>query len=140
MSDNTDERMNRHTSVLVDRSTDQGVCLENGSRCTRLSVYPFIRLSVCPSPGTTLIELVVVLAILGLLLGISGLALASLRPTAGDVRQAAIASARRDALQRGTAITIAADDSGGMLRFLPDGRAIGSDVDPLTGSVVSHAR
>jgi prepilin-type N-terminal cleavage/methylation domain-containing protein len=90
--------------------------------------------------GSTLIELVVVLAILGLLLGVSALGLWSLRHTPEDERLARIASARREALQRGSVVTIGADDSGRVLRFLPDGRAIGNEVDPLTGSVVAHAR
>jgi len=79
------------------------------------------------SAGVTLVELLVVLAVLGLVLGVSGLALASLHePRESDEL--------RD-LRRARAAAI---DSGGAraahgVLFLPDGRAIGPNVDPLTG-------
>ena len=78
--------------------------------------------------GVTLVELIVVLALLGLVLGISGLALASLRAPreSDDLRE--LQKARAEAVQSGTPRT-----AHGVL-FLPDGRAIGPNVDPLTGA------
>ncbi len=80
------------------------------------------------SGGVTLVELVVVLALLGLVLGVSGLALASLRPPreADEFRETQ--RARAEAVQSGSPRT-----AHGVL-FLPDGRAIGPNVDPLTGA------
>ena len=77
----------------------------------------------------TLLELVVALAILGLILGVSGVALASLRPPAGSEVARARQRARAEAIRAGTAVRA---DS---VLFLPDGRALGPGVDPLTGAV-----
>jgi Tfp pilus assembly protein FimT len=76
----------------------------------------------------TLVELLVVLALLGLVLGVSGLALASLREPreSGDLRE--FRRARAEAVQSGTPRTAH------RALFLPDGRAIGPNVDPLTGA------
>jgi prepilin-type N-terminal cleavage/methylation domain-containing protein len=82
--------------------------------------------------GVTLVELVVVLAILGLVLGVSGLALASLRKPAQSAEIQNLARARAEAIQDGEPV---ARDS---VLFLPDGRAIGVSVDYLTGA--PHAR
>lgn len=78
--------------------------------------------------GITLLELLVVLTVLGLVLGVTGLALGSLNvpresQSAIDLRQA-----RAGAIHSGVPRT-----AHGVL-FLPDGRAIGPSVDPLTGS------
>jgi prepilin-type N-terminal cleavage/methylation domain-containing protein len=75
----------------------------------------------------TLVELIVVLAILGLLLAMSGLALASLRepPEAAGIRE--LARAHAEAIRGGAPVT------GDSVLFLPDGRAIGAGVDYLTG-------
>ena len=82
--------------------------------------------------GVTLVELIVVLAILGLVLGVSGLALASLRepPESAEIR--AMARARAEAIRDGAPVEL---DS---VLFLPDGRAIGARADYLTGA--PHAR
>jgi prepilin-type N-terminal cleavage/methylation domain-containing protein len=77
----------------------------------------------------TLLELVVALAILGLILGVSGLALASLRPPAASEVTRVRQQARAEAIRTGTAVRA---DS---VLFLPDGRALGPGVDPLTGAV-----
>ncbi len=91
--------------------------------------------------GTTLIELVVALAVLGLILGISGLALASLRAPREGVRQ--LQRARAEAIQKGQPVRAAgtvdtvtnyAPRTTHSVLFLPDGRAIGPGVDPLTGA------
>jgi hypothetical protein len=75
-----------------------------------------------------LVELLVVLALLGLVLGVSGLALASLREPreSGEVR--ALRQARAEAIRSG-----APRPANGVL-FLPDGRAVGPGVDGLTGA------
>lgn len=77
--------------------------------------------------GVTLLELLVVLTILGLILGVSGLALGALKTPAesGQVRD--LKQARADAIQSGAPRTAHG------VRFLPDGRAIGLGVDPVTG-------
>ena len=78
--------------------------------------------------GVTLLELLVALALLGLILGISGLAIASLRTPPRAAASDTLRRARLDAVQSGTPRTVH-----GAL-FLPDGRAIGPNVDPLTGA------
>ncbi len=77
----------------------------------------------------TLIELIVALVILSLILGVSGLALASLRPPAGSELARARQQARAQAISTGTPVR------GDSVLYLPDGRALGPGVDPLTGAV-----
>jgi prepilin-type N-terminal cleavage/methylation domain-containing protein len=87
------------------------------------------------SRGVTLVELLVVLALLSLVLGVSGLALASLRePREADALRE-LARARAQAIRTG--VPARADTTISHLPsplFLPDGRAIGPNVDPLTGA------
>ena len=78
--------------------------------------------------GFTLVELLVVLTILGLILGITGLALASLSPPRASEYLRELRRARVEAIQSGTPRTTH------HVRFLPDGRAIGATVDRLTGT------
>lgn len=78
--------------------------------------------------GVTLIELVVVLAIVGLMLGVSGLALSSLKLPRESPATMELRRLRADAIHSG--VPRAAHN----VRFLPDGRAIGGGVDPLTGA------
>ena len=80
------------------------------------------------SPGVTLVELLVVLALLGLLLGVSGLGLASLREPRESDELRELRAARGEAIRGG-----APRRARGVL-FLPDGRAIGRTVAPLTGA------
>ncbi len=82
-----------------------------------------------PSRGVTLVELLVVLALLGLVLGVSGLALASLQEPGVSDELRELRRARAAAIDSGTARA-----AHGVL-FLPDGRAIGPNVDPLTGAL-----
>lgn len=86
-----------------------------------------------PSRGVTLLELLVVLGLLGVILGVSGLALASLRapPDAAIVTE--LRRARGEAIRSGQAVTARPPDRPTTL-FLPDGRAVGPGVDPLTGA------
>jgi prepilin-type N-terminal cleavage/methylation domain-containing protein len=79
------------------------------------------------SPGITLLEMLVVLTVLGVVLGVSGLAIESLRvpPESQELRD--LQRARAEAIQSGAQRTAHG------VRFLTDGRAIGPHVDPLTG-------
>lgn len=85
-----------------------------------------------PTRGMTLVELIVVLAVLGLILGMSGLALSSLKLPRESEEAIVLRRARADAIHSGARRT-----AHGAL-FLPDGRAVGLGVDPLTG--VLHAK
>lgn len=78
--------------------------------------------------GVTLIELIVVLAILGVILGVSGLALGTLKAPRESELALALRSARTQAIRTGIPRTTH------HARFLADGRAIGPGVDPLTGA------
>lgn len=78
--------------------------------------------------GVTLIELLVVLTILGLILGVSGLAIASLKSSRESEEILALRRARAAAIESGAPRTAQG------IWFLPDGRAIGPGVDPLTGA------
>ena len=80
------------------------------------------------SRGVTLVELLVVLALLGLVLGMSGLALASLREPRESAHLREMRRARAEAIRSGEAVRA---DS---VLFLPDGRAVGPNVDLLTGA------
>ena len=82
--------------------------------------------------GTTLVELMVVLLILGLITGVSSLAIGSLKPPALSEHARTLGQARAAAIRSGRAVSVPGE-GGEMIRFLPDGRAIGRGVDPLTG-------
>lgn len=79
------------------------------------------------SSGVTLLELLVTLAILGLLLGVTSLAVSSLQAPRESDETVELRGARTAAIRSGTPRFVH-----GVL-FLPDGRAIGPAVDPLTG-------
>jgi prepilin-type N-terminal cleavage/methylation domain-containing protein len=82
--------------------------------------------------GFTLVELIVTLALLGLLSGLAAATLGSLRMTKPDTRVQALARARERAIRTGTRVRL--DEANGKsVLFLPDGRAVGHGVDPLTG-------
>ena len=94
--------------------------------------------------GFTLLEMVVVLALLGLILGLATVAVVSLRPPRQARRVAAIDSASAAAIRTGTRVHLTlnlADTTAHVAlhiahwTFLPDGRALGPEVDPLTGTV-----
>jgi prepilin-type N-terminal cleavage/methylation domain-containing protein len=77
--------------------------------------------------GVTLLELLVVLTVLGLILGVSGLALGPLKLPRESETVIALRRARAESIHSGAPRTAHGT------RFLPDGRVIGADVDPLTG-------
>ncbi len=94
--------------------------------------------------GTTLAELIVVLALLGLIVGVSGLTLGSLRPAADAQAIQDLRRARAEAIRTGRPVHLLGAQGDSVAshtphpppswRFLPDGRAIGPGVDPLTGA------
>ncbi len=92
--------------------------------------------------GFTLVEVIVVVAILGLVAGMSGLAFVGLRSPRESERVRDLWRARAAAIQTGRPV-IAADDHAPRpthVLFLPDGRAIGPGADPLTGAPLDSAR
>jgi len=87
--------------------------------------------------GMTLVELLVVLSLLGLIFGIAGLATGNLRLTRTDLRAGEARRAREQAITWGRPVRATLDSAS--VLFLPDGRAIGSGVDPLTGAPRNEA-
>lgn len=90
--------------------------------------------------GTTLLELVVALAILGTALGVVGLGVRAVTPPAEAEVLGALRAVRERAIQTGAPVTFTG--SGSAVRFAPDGSATGGPVladsatyvvDPLTG-------
>jgi len=89
--------------------------------------------------GVSLVELLIVIAILGLIFGMSGLAFVSLRlPRESEWMREAWA-ARAWAIRDGspTPFPTARPLIRPSVLFLPDGRAIGLGADPLTGAPVN---
>ena len=95
-----------------------------------------------PPSGFTLVELIVVVAIFGLIAGMSGLAFVTLRAPRQSELVHGLSRARAEAIQTGRPMTTGdnrAPRSAHVL-FLPDGRAIGSGADALTGAPVDAPR
>src|SRR5690348_15423094 len=97
--------------------------------------------------GFTLVEVIVVVAILGLIFGVSALAFTSLRVPRELPRFAELRRARAQAIHTGRAVRAVAPTGTGGDRsllpaplFLPDGRALGPGVDPLTGAPLDAPR
>ena len=82
--------------------------------------------------GVTLLELLVVLTILGVVLGVTGLAITSLQTPRESEEVLVLKRMRAEAIHLGAPRTAQG------VRFLPDGRAIGPNLDPLTG--ISNAK
>ena len=94
-----------------------------------------------PFAGFTLVEVLVVIAILGLVFGLSGLAFSSLRLPRESAWVAALRTARNAAIRTGRPVRAVLPGDTGAYRsllpaplFLPDGRAVGPAADPLTGA------
>jgi Tfp pilus assembly protein FimT len=81
------------------------------------------------------VELIVVVAIIGLVFGVSGLALSSLRAPRASAGTAALRQARTEAIRTGQPVRAAMTGTQHLAPlFLPDGRAIGPGADLLTGA------
>ena len=85
--------------------------------------------------GVTLVELLVVIVILALITGVSGLAFASLRVPRESTLVRATRVARAEAIRTGRPVSLRLDSlrRHPSVLFLPDGRAVGPGADPLTG-------
>lgn len=89
--------------------------------------------------GTTLVELIVALAILGLLVGIGAATLGGWRRPRTDDTVELYVAARARAIASGERVRV--DRPGGeSVLFLPDGRAVGGGLDPLTGVALDASR
>ncbi len=86
-----------------------------------------VRYAVRSTRGVTLLELLVVLTVLAVVLGVTGLAIGSLQAPRESEEVIALKRARADAIHSGAPRTAHG------VRFLPDGRAIGIGVNVLTG-------
>jgi prepilin-type N-terminal cleavage/methylation domain-containing protein len=91
--------------------------------------------------GFTLIEVIVVISILGLMVGITGLAFSSLRAPRSSAWDSELRRAREAAILSGRPVRAVVHNYTRGYRsplpaplFLPDGRAVGSAADPLTGA------
>ena len=100
-----------------------------------------------PFAGFTLVEVLVVIAILTLVCGVSGLAFSSLRVPRDSARLLALRTARSAAIRTGRPVrAVLPDDTGGYRSplpaplFLPDGRAVGPAADPLTGAPLDASK
>jgi prepilin-type N-terminal cleavage/methylation domain-containing protein len=86
--------------------------------------------------GFSLLEMIVVIAILGLVASVTGLAFVSLQAPRESERVRELRMARAEAIRTAYAVV-----TGGTraprtahVLFLPDGRAIGDGADPITGA------
>ena len=86
--------------------------------------------------GFTLLEVIVVLAILGVTLAVSSLAFTSLKAPRESDRARELRRARSKAIETGRPVVTDSNHAPRTTQvlFLPDGRAVGPGVDPLTGS------
>ena len=95
--------------------------------------------------GVTLVELMVTLALIGLLAGIVGLTLhTAARAPSTDAPTARLVAARDSALRLGVAVTIVIMVNGRahIATALPDGRVVADSafaVDALSGQALLHA-
>jgi prepilin-type N-terminal cleavage/methylation domain-containing protein len=97
-----------------------------------------------PTRGFTLVEMVVVIAILGLVAVLSTVAIGSLRAVPQSAQELELEHTRQQALQTGLPTGTEIEDSSGRrpaqpVLFLPDGRALGSGLDPWTGGASEHS-
>jgi prepilin-type N-terminal cleavage/methylation domain-containing protein len=95
-----------------------------------------------PPRGFTLVEVVVVVAILGMIAGMSGLAFVTLRTPGESELVRELRGARAEAIATGRPVITGSNHAPrtAHVLFLPDGRAIGPGADPLTGVPVDSAR
>ena len=91
------------------------------------------------SRGVTLIEMMVNLVIVGLLTGAAAAVLGTLRQPELEVWKAEVLRARDSAIRSGRPVLVSTD-SGYRALLLPDGRAVGPGLEPLTGEVTDASR
>lgn len=94
--------------------------------------------------GTTLIELIVALAVLGIVLGVSTAALTAVHRDTPAPALARMQRARARSLRLGVPVRLDVADSSAAgvpssILLLPDGRVLGGGFDPLTGEAVLNA-
>lgn len=82
--------------------------------------------------GTSLLELLVVLVLLGLMAALSAGTVASGRGMPASSDDSVVTEARRRAVRTGLPVRIRVDT--GWMLFLPDGQARGQGLDPLEGT------
>jgi prepilin-type N-terminal cleavage/methylation domain-containing protein len=102
------------------------------------SAGPQLQIRLVATAGSTLIELIVALAVLGILLAVSTLALRPDGPPDGDsgLRRAAVARERALASGHPVRDTFSVQGRVGFLLALPDGRVVTDTtlhLDPATG-------
>jgi prepilin-type N-terminal cleavage/methylation domain-containing protein len=98
--------------------------------------------------GVTLVELIVVLALLSVVAAVTGLAFRRARPVVGlDPSAALVLAARDSALRLGRVVTLRVSALGARrsatATAFPDGRVIADSslgIDPLSGKVAHAAR
>ena len=86
--------------------------------------------------GFTLLEVIVVLAILGLTVGLSVAAFVTLGAPRNSESVRELSRARIEAIRTGRPVLIGSNRAPrtALILFLPDARAIGAGADPLTGA------
>lgn len=89
--------------------------------------------------GVTLIEMMVALVILGALTGVAAATLGSLGPPRVQGWKSDVLRARDSAIRTGRPVVLRTD-SGYRALLLPDGRAVGGGLEPLTGEVTDAPR
>ncbi|HEU4647899.1 MAG TPA: prepilin-type N-terminal cleavage/methylation domain-containing protein [Gemmatimonadales bacterium] len=97
--------------------------------------------------GSTLVELLVALAILGLASTLTVFTVAGLRAPVESPRIQALREARARAIRTGRTVRVPATGASGefpstgrAVLFLPDGRALGPEVELLTGEIFDATR
>ncbi len=87
--------------------------------------------------GSTLLELIVVLAVMGALAAITALALPGRSGARVPTQIERLMLARDSAIRTGRPVEAVVDTGSDgvtrLVRFLPDGRSVGPGLDPLTG-------
>lgn len=90
--------------------------------------------------GITLLELIVTLVVIGIALGIGSVAMRRGREPALTPADSVLHAARGRAIREGRIVRVAIPSLAGEPKqylFLPDGRAVGPGLDPLTGLLLT---
>jgi prepilin-type N-terminal cleavage/methylation domain-containing protein len=86
--------------------------------------------------GVTLVELMAVLVVLGILFAVVGVGLTASDPPAAGEYERRLRAGRSAAITTGADVTVWGLDSTTLVRFRPDGQALGEGVDPLNGATI----